>query len=103
MGSESKCFDSTSHCILFNALSVHTSRPDLRNPNDIGPEFLRAYWTRNVHPEVYHIQMEGFSMRIEQHGGDLAPLEVIIAAATVEASYKEAADSTQFPFLQARR
>jgi hypothetical protein len=78
-------------------------RPDLRNPSDIGPDFLRSYWTRKVHPELYNIQMEGFSLKIEQQGGDLAPLEILIAAATVEASYREALDSSQFTFLQARR
>jgi hypothetical protein len=59
-----------------------------------------------VHPEIYTIQLEGFSLRIEQQqqgGGDKAPLEIILAAATVEASYREGAEATQFTFLQARR
>ena len=75
----------------------------MRNPNDIGPEFLRSYWTRKVHPELYTIQLEGLRLGVEQLGGDLAPLEVLLAAATVEVAYREAPDSFQFTFLQARR
>ena len=79
-------------------------RPDLRNPGDIGPDFLRAYWTRKVHPELYSLQAEGLSLRIEQLGGGLAPLEVLLSAASLEAAYSEAQeDAAQFTFLQARR
>jgi hypothetical protein len=93
------------HCIPISTfIRGIIFRPDLRNPGDIGPDFLRAYWTRKVHPELYSLQAEGLSLRIEQLGGALAPLEVVLTAASLEAAYSEATeDAAQFTFLQARR
>ena len=57
-----------------------------------------------MHPELYSLQAEGLSLRLEQLGGALAPLEVLLSAASLEASYSEAQeDAAQFTFLQARR
>jgi len=85
------------------ALAFHIPKPDMRNPHDIGPEFVRTFWTRKVHPEIFLIQLDDFSLKVSQDGGSLAPLCINISSATVEINYQESPSSTMFPIIQARR
>ena len=48
----------------------------MRSPSEIGPDFLRTFWTRKIHPELYLLEMEGFGLHIQQAGGAKAPLEI---------------------------
>ena len=48
----------------------------MRSPSEIGPDFLRTFWTRKIHPELYLLEMEGFGLNIQQAGGARAPLEI---------------------------
>eukprot|EP00092_Neocalanus_flemingeri_P029317 GFUD01031829.1.p1 GENE.GFUD01031829.1~~GFUD01031829.1.p1 ORF type:complete len:1567 (-),score=501.95 GFUD01031829.1:381-5081(-) len=85
------------------SLGFHIPKPDMRNPHDIGLEFVRTFWTRKVHPEIFLIQLDDFSLRVSQDGGSLAPLCINLSSATVEINYQESLASTQFPIIQARR
>ena len=78
-------------------------KPDMRSPGEIGPDFLRSFWTRKIHPELYTLEMEGFEMRIDQAGGSRSPLELNFASKTLELLYRESKDVNQFLLLQARR
>jgi len=84
-------------------LAFHIPKPDMRNPHDIGPEFVRTFWTRKVHPEIFQIQLDDFSLRVSQDGGSLAPLCINLSSATVEINYQDSETSSQFPIIQARR
>jgi len=85
------------------AMAFHIPKPDMRNPHDIGPEFIRTFWTRKVHPEIFQIQLDDFSLSVSQGGGSLAPLSINLSSATVEINYQESPSSSQFPIIQARR
>jgi len=85
------------------AMAFHIPKPDMRNPHDIGPEFIRTFWTRKVHPEIFQIQLDDFSLSVSQGGGSLAPLSINLSSATVEINYQESQSSAQFPIIQARR
>jgi len=85
------------------SLAFHIPKPDMRSPHDIGPEFVRTFWTRKVHPEIFLVQLDDFSLRVSLDGGSLAPLCINLSSATVEINYQESLASTQFPIIQARR
>jgi len=84
-------------------IAFHIPKPDMRSPSEIGPDFLRTFWTRKIHPELYLLEMEGFGLHIQQAGGAKAPLEISFFSQTLEASCQEAPGSIPLMLLQARR
>ena len=84
-------------------IGFHIPKPDMRSPTEIGPDFLRTFWTRKIHPELYLLEVEGFVLRIEQSGGSRAPLDISFTSQTLEASYRETKASVPIMLLQARR
>jgi len=102
---DSNCAQSLSlqlNCPHLTAL-FHIPRPDMRHPTDIGPEFIKTFWTRKVHPEVFEIQTDEFSLKVEQEGGYKPPVRINVMASTVECLYQESPDTQQFSLIQARR
>ena len=43
-------------------------KPDMRNPSEV-EDFLRLFWTRKVHPEIYTLTLDAFNFRVEQEKG----------------------------------
>ena len=85
------------------ALVFHVPKPDMRHPQDIGTDFIGAFWTRKIHPELFNFQLEDFSLKISQDGGSLAPLNINISSTSVEINYQESPAENPFPIIQARR
>ena len=85
------------------ALIFHVPKPDMRHPHDIGSDFIGAFWTRKIHPELFNFQLEDFSLKISQDGGSLAPLNINISSTSVEINYQESPLENPFPIIQARR
>ena len=40
----------------------------MRLPSEV-EDYLRLFWTRKVHPEVYTLTMDAFNFRLEQEKG----------------------------------
>lgn len=52
------------HIVCFKVkLDFRIPKPDMRSPSEIGPDFVRSFWTRKVHPELYTLEMEVFSFK----------------------------------------
>ena len=78
-------------------------KPDMRHPHDIGEEFIGAFWTRKVHPEIFSFQFDECLVRISQEGGGLAPLNINISTSSPEMNYQETEAASKFQLIQARR
>ena len=85
------------------ALIFHVPKPDMRDPHDIGPDFIGAFWTRKIHPELFNFQLEDFGLKVSQDGGSLAPLHINLSSTSVEINYQEGPLENTFPIIQARR
>ena len=85
------------------ALIFRVPKPDMRHPHDIGPDFIGAFWTRKIHPEIFNFQLEDFTLKVSQEGGSLAPLSIGLSSTSVEINYQESPLENPFPIIQARR
>ena len=81
----------------------HVPKPDMRHPHEIGEEFIGAFWTRKVHPEIFSFQFDECLVRISQEGGSLAPLNINVSTASLEMNYQETEAASKFQLIQARR
>ena len=43
-------------------------KPDMRLPSEV-EDYLRLFWTRKVHPEVYTLTMDALNFKLEQEKG----------------------------------
>ena len=85
------------------SLQFWVPKPDMRGPQDLGRDLLKTLWGREVHPEVFLIQLSDLCLKVCQEGGGLNPLTVSLTSSALEVSYQESPATQPFCLVQARR
>lgn len=84
-------------------LNFYVPRADMRNPPDISiQEFIQAFWSRSVHPEIFQIDLGDVDLTVTRDSLS-SPIIVALGTNRLAVNFQENSASEKLPLIVARK
>lgn len=85
-------------------LNFYVPKVDMRKPKDIPTaELVMAFWSRNVHQELYQLRLKQLDVTLSRDADLLAPLTVTLTSDLIDILFQETSASEILPLCVVRR